>query len=211
MILINLLNSKVRSQINPQLTAIAISPDLVLTRDEIQKQAMLRLIIVIFFPLSLYSFDKFYYQGEMASQMPPLQKKISELTAFNTSKEKFVKDIEQFENEGKAIQGKIDKIKFLNSLRGHEIEVHKFFQKSLPEKLWFEELEYSFDPSKKEDSNTIKVKGYSFNPSDVQNLRQEIKKHILFSQCEVKSQSQAKFEGRDVESFEMIITMGNAK
>ncbi|MCK6597623.1 MAG: PilN domain-containing protein [Bdellovibrionaceae bacterium] len=210
MIRINLINNKSKSQLNPQLTTIAISAEVVLTKQELQKQGILRLMALFFFPLLLYFFDNYYYQEEVKSQFPTLQAEINKLVEFNKSKEKFVEDIKQFEKEGKIIQEKIDKINFLNALRGHEIEVHKFFQKSLPEKLWIDDFTYSYDTSKTDNSavGEIKVRGLSYNASDVQRLRNEIKQNILFNSCEILEQKTVDFEGQKVESFEMKISMG---
>lgn len=208
MIRINLLNQKIRSQVNPQLTTIAVSADIVMTRDEIQKQALLRIVVMILFPLLFYAYDNYYYQDEMNAQYPPLEGKIEELKKFNADKEKFVNDIKQFEKEGKVIQDKINKINFLDALRGYEIEIHKFFQKTLPQKLWFDEMAYSFD--QKSDSGVkgeIRIRGLSHNPSDIQLLRKAIKENILFTECEIQKQNTVEFEGQRVESFELIVKM----
>lgn len=210
MIRINLLNSKLRSQLNPQLTTIAVNSDVMLTRQDLQKQGGMRIFTLLFFPLAMYCFDAFYYQDEIKSQFPPLQKQIDELVKFNKAKEKFVNDIKQFEKEGQIIQEKINKITFLNTIRGHEVEIHKFFQKSLPDKLWFDELSYNYDASKTEAgaSGEIRLKGQSLNASDVQKLRNEIKQNLLFNSCEILEQKTVDFEGQKIENFEMKITMG---
>lgn len=98
----------------------------------------------------------------------------------------------------------------MNTIRGHEIEIHKFFQKSLPDKLWFDELSYNYDASKTETgaSGEIRLKGQSLNASDVQKLRNEIKQNLLFNSCEILEQKTVDFEGQKVENFEMKITMG---
>lgn len=192
------------------MTTIALNQDLVITKSELQNKALLRIFTLLFFPVSFYIFDNFYYQDEMKSQLPPLQKQIDDLILFNKAKEKFVNDIKQFEKEGDIIREKIKKINFLNSIRGHEIEIHKFFQKSLPEKLWIDEFTYNYDPSKTEASvkGEIRIKGLSVNASDVQKLRTEVKQNILFNSCEIIEQKTVDFEGQKLESFEMIISMG---
>ncbi len=208
MIRINLLNQRIRSQVNPQLTTIAVSADIVMTRDEIQKQAFLKLAVVFIFPVLFYCYDNYYYQEEANAQLPPLQNKITELSKFNSAKEKFVNDIKQFEKEGKVIQDKINKINFLDALRGYEIEIHKFFQKTLPQKLWFDEMIYNFD--QKMDGGIkgeIRIRGLSYNPSDIQLLRKAIKENILFTECEIQKQNTVDFEGQRVESFELIVKM----
>lgn len=208
MIRINLLNQKIRSQVNPQLTTIAVNADIVMTRSEIQKQAISRILVIVSFPLLFWLYDNYYFQVDMNSQFPPLEAKIDELKKFNNAKEKFVKDIKEFEKEGKAIQDKINKINFLDALRGYEIEIHKFFQKTLPQKLWFDEMIYNFD-QKSEFGVTgeIKIRGLSYNPSDIQLLRKAIKENILFTECEIQKQSTVDFEGQKVESFELIVKM----
>jgi hypothetical protein len=208
MIRINLLNSRIRSQVNPQLTTIAINSDIVMTREEIQKQAFSRLGVMLLFPIMFYLYDNYYYQDEMNSQFPPLEQKIDELSRFNAAKEKFVNDIKQFDKEAKVIKDKIDKIKFLDALRGYEIEIHKFFQKTLPSKLWFDEFIYNFDQKSETGiSGEIKIRGKSYNPSDIQLLRKAIKENIIFTECEIKGQKTIEFEGLKVEEFELIVKM----
>lgn len=208
MIRINLLNSRIRSQINPQLTTIEINSDIVMTREDIQKQATVRLAIMFLFPLVFYFYDNYYYQDEVLSQFPPLEQRIDELGKFNAAKEKFVNDIKQFEKEGKLIQYKINKINFLDALRGYEIEIHKFFQRTLPQKLWFDEMVYSFDQKSETGvKGEIKIRGLSHNPSDIQLLRKAIKENILFTECEIQKQNTVDFENQKVESFELIVKM----
>lgn len=208
MIRINLLNSRIRSQVNPQLTTIAVNADVVMTRNEIQKQAFLKLGVVFLFPILFYCYDNFYYKEEVNSQLPPLQAKLTELSKFNAAKEKFVNDIKQFEKEGKVIQDKINKINFLDALRGYEIEIHKFFQKTLPQKLWFDEMVYNFDQKMEGGiKGEIRIRGLSYNPSDIQLLRKAIKENILFTECEIQKQNTVDFEGQRVESFELIVKM----
>lgn len=208
MIRINLLNQKIRSQVNPQLTTIAVNADIVMTRGEIQKQAILRVLVLMLFPGLFYAYDNFIYQEQLNSQFPPIEAKIDELSKFNAAKEKFVNDIKQFEKEGKVIQDKINKINFLDALRGYEIEVHKFFQKTLPQKLWFDDMVYSFDQKTENGvKGEIRIKGLSHNPSDIQLLRKAIKENILFTECEIQKQNTVEFEGQRVESFELIVKM----
>jgi hypothetical protein len=208
MIRINLLNSKIRSQVNPQLTTIAINADVVMTREDIQKQAFVKLGIMILFPLAFYLYDNYYYQDEVQSQFPPLEQRIDELGKFNAAKEKFVNDIKQFEKEGKLIQDKVNKINFLDALRGYEIDIHKFFQKSLPQKLWFDEMTYSFDQKSETGvKGEIRIRGLSINPSDIAILRKVVKENILFTECEIVRQNTVTFENQNAESFEMVVKM----
>jgi Tfp pilus assembly protein PilN len=208
MIRINLLNQKIRSQVNPQLTTIAVSADVVMTREEIQKQALARVGLMIMFPLLFYLYDNYFYQDSMVTQFPPLEARIEELRKLNSSKEKFVNDIKQFEKEGKAILDKINRINFLDALRGYEVEIHKFFQRTLPQKLWFEEMVYSFDQKTETGiRGEIKIRGMSYNPSDIQLVRKAIKENILFTECEIQKQSTTDVEGQKVESFELIVKM----
>lgn len=208
MIRINLLNQKIRSQVNPQLTTIAVNADIVMTREEIQKQAFARIGVMFLFPVLFFTYDNYYYQDGVNAQFPPLEQKIDELSKFNAAKEKFVNDIKQFEKEGKVIQDKINKINFLDALRGYEIEIHKFFQKTLPPKLWFEELVYTFDQKSETGvKGEIKIKGYSVNPSDIQLVRKAIKENILFTECEIQKQNTVNFEGQNVEQFDLIVKM----
>jgi hypothetical protein len=208
MIRVNLLNQKIRSQVNPQLTTIAINADLVMTREDIQKQAFFKLGIMVIFPLLFYFYDNYYYQDEVQSKFPPLEQRIDELSKFNAAKEKFVNDIKQFEKEGKLIQDKINKINFLDALRGYEIDIHKFFQKSLPQKLWFDEMAYSFDQKSESGvKGEIRVHGLSINPSDIALLRKVVKENILFTECEIIKQNTVTFENQRAESFEMVIKM----
>ncbi|OYZ21192.1 MAG: hypothetical protein B7Y39_09650 [Bdellovibrio sp. 28-41-41] len=208
MIRINLLNQKIRSQANPQLTAISINADVVMTREDVQKQAFAKLGIMILFPLAFYFYDNFYYQEEVQSQFPPLEQRIDELGKFNAAKEKFVNDINQFEKEGKLIQDKINKINFLDALRGYEIDIHKFFQKSLPQKLWFDEMTYSFDQKSETGvKGEIRIRGLSINPSDIAVLRKVVKENILFTECEIVRQNTVTFENQSAESFEMVVKM----
>lgn len=208
MIRINLLNQRIRSQVNPQLTTIAVNADMVMTREEIQKQAILRIAVVIIFPLLFFLYDNYYYQVEMNAQFPPLEARIAELSKFNADKEKYVNDIKQFEKEGKIIQDKINKINFLDALRGYEIEIHKFFQKTLPQKLWFDEMVYTFDQKSESGiKGEIRIKGLSHNPSDIQLLRKAIKENILFTECEIQKSTAMEFEGQKVESFELLVKM----
>lgn len=193
---------------NPQLTTIAVNADVVMTREEIQKQAFARIGVMVLFPVLFYFYDNYFYQDSIVTQFPPLEARIDELRRLNSSKEKFVNDIKQFEKEGKAILDKINRINFLDALRGYEVEIHKFFQRTLPQKLWFDEMIYNFDQKMETGiKGEIKIRGMSYNPSDIQLVRKAIKENILFTECEIQKQSTTDFDGQKVESFELIVKM----
>lgn len=199
MIRINLLNkSTVQAQAGPQ---ISETGEVILTRDEMIKQAGLRVLIVIMFPFFVYVYETFYMVDVWNQKNAQSANKLSSLKKYNEKRGKAVSEIKKYAEEKVKIERKIEILSKISRERGRELELHKFFQKAVPDRTWLTEYNYN------QAADKITLKGSTFFASDIPKFRQEIQTNVMFKSVEVSSQKEGKFQGQSIEDFELIINL----
>ncbi len=202
MIKINLVNkSTVQTQVGP---TISDAGELILTRDELFKQAGLRIFVMLIFPMSLYLYEDYVMIPDMNSASSAKTKELEELRSYNQKREPSVSEIKKYGDEKIKIERKIEILNKIARERGRELALHKFFQKAIPDKTWL--TEYNYDQSR----DRITLKGSAFFASDIPKLRQEIQSDVMFKSVEVSAQKEGKFQGQSIEEFEMTINLERA-
>lgn len=199
MIKINLVNkSTVQTQLGP---TISDAGDVILTRDEMIKQAGLRVFVMLIFPICLYLYEDYVLIPDMNRANNTKLKELADLRAYNQKREPSVNEIKKYGEEKIKIERKIEILNKIARERGRELTLHKFFQKAVPDKTWL--TEYNYNQAK----DRITIKGSSFFASDIPKLRQEIQSDVMFKSVEVSSQKEGKFQGQSIEEFEMSINL----
>jgi len=199
MVKINLVNkSTVQIQQGP---TISETGEVILSRDELLKQAGLRIFIMLIFPISLYLYEDYFLIPDMNAAINARSKELTELKAYNQKREPSVSEIKKYGDEKIKIERKIEILNKIARERGREMALHKFFQKAVPDKTWL--TEYNYDQAR----DRITIKGSSFFASDIPKLRQEIQSDVMFKSVEVGAQKEGKFQGQSTEDFEMMINL----
>lgn len=200
MVKINLVN-KSTVQIQPSAPLLSDSGEILLTRDELLKQAGMRVFLMLLFPLSLYLYEDYILIPDMNRAINAKSKELAELRAYNQKREPSVSEIKKYGDEKIKIERKIEILNKIARERGRELALHKFFQRAVPDKTWLSE--YVYDQGK----DKITLKGSSFFSSDIPKLRQEIQSDVMFKSVEVGAQKEGKFQGQSTEDFEMVINL----
>ncbi len=199
MIRINLANkSTFQAQMGPQISEMG---EVILTKDEMLKQAGVRIFIIIFFPVMIMLYQDYYLEPDLRQKNSIKERELEDLREYNKKREASVNEIKKYGEEKINIERKIDILNKINRERGRELELHKFFQKAIPDRVWL--TEYNYDQS----SDKIILKGSSFFASDIPKFRQEIQTNVMFKSVEVSEQKEGKLQGQSIEEFEMVINL----
>ncbi len=199
MIRINLANkSTFQAQMGPQISDLG---EVILTRDEMLKQAGVRVFIIILFPVLIMLYQDYYLVPDLQQKNSIKEKELADLKDYNSKREASVNEIKKYGEEKINIERKIDILNKINRERGRELELHKFFQKAIPDRVWL--TEYDYDQA----NDKILLKGSSFFASDIPKFRQEIQTNVMFKSVEVSEQKEGKLQGQSIEEFEMVINL----
>ncbi len=199
MVRINLVNkSTVQVQQGPIISDMG---EVILTRDELIKQAGLRIFVMLIFPVALYLYEDHFLIPDMNNAINAKTRELAELRAYNQKREPSVSEIKKYGDEKIKIERKIEILNKIARERGRELALHKFFQKAIPDKTWLTEFNYD------QGRDRITLKGSAFFASDIPKLRQEIQSDVMFKAVEVGAQKEGKFQGQSTEDFEMVINL----
>lgn len=199
MIRINLANkSTFQAQMGPQISDLG---EVILTRDEMLKQAGVRVFIIILFPVLIMLYQDYYLVPDLRQKNSIKEQELADLKDYNSKREASVNEIKKYGEEKINIERKIDILNKINRERGRELELHKFFQKAIPDRVWL--TEYDYDQA----NDKIILKGSSFFASDIPKFRQEIQTNVMFKSVEVSEQKEGKLQGQSIEEFEMVINL----
>ena len=199
MIRINLANkSTFQAQMGPQISDMG---EVILTKDEMMKQAGVRVFIIVLFPVLIFLYQDYYLEPDLRQKNSVKERELEDLREYNKKREASVNEIKKYGEEKVNIERKIDILNKINRERGRELELHKFFQRAIPDRVWL--TEYNYDQA----NDKILLKGSSFFASDIPKFRQEIQTNVMFKSVEVTEQKEGKLQGQSIEEFEMVINL----
>lgn len=204
MIKINLANKSMASAAASDIVVtINEQGELMLTKEELQKQALIRLMIIFLFPFGVYAYEEYSLIPDLKTQQAALQQQQAELVSYNEKREPAVREIKKYEEEKEKIQ---KKIQFLNNLakqRGRELSLHQFFQNNTPEKMWLKSYDYD------QPGNKIVIIGRTLERSEINTMRGLILGNVMFKSAEIVRQSNVTDAGQAAVEFEINILLEN--
>lgn len=204
MIRINLLNKTTSVQAQGQ--SISDSGELILSKEETQKQAGLRILILLILPAAVYLYQENILIPDLNGEINQINQEVVKLREYNQKSGPAVAEIKKYEEERKNIEGKIELLNRLAGERSLELELHRFFQRIVPDKTWFNEYVYD------QVGGRIVIKAQTFSPqTDIRKLIEEVRANVLFKSVDLTRQQESRFQGQSVEEFELLIMVGKSR
>ena len=102
MIKINLVNKATMAQ--PQGQMISDSGELILSKEEMQKQAGIRLIVLIILPAAVYLYQENMLIPDMNYEISRMNQELAKLREYNQKSGPAVAEIKKYEEEKKNIE-----------------------------------------------------------------------------------------------------------
>ncbi len=137
---------------------------------DIQRQGVLRLIILAIVPLALYGYE-FQSLPELRSRLSSKNTVLRSLQAQNDKAKGAVDEITKFKEDQARLQRQIDTLEGLQKDRLREVKILDNLQKDIPEKVWLTKLEFN-------DGN-VKIAGAATVDSEISNFMDNLQKSVF--------------------------------
>lgn len=193
MIKINLANGAANFAAAP-----GISGDIIFTPAELQKQALLRLVLIAIFPLALWGYQNATVP-ELLQKRADEQRRLTDLQTFNAQSEKSVQEIKRFKEDEARIQNRINQIDLLSKNRFREIKVLDLVQQVIPEKVWLTKVDMN--------DGRVVIGGYAMTDYDISGFMESLAKSVYFIDVNLLNSNETLYDGLTIKVFEIACSM----
>ncbi len=143
---------------------------------EVQKQGLVKLILILLPAIGLYTYEATTIPGLQADRSR-LQTSLNGLKAFNAGAEAAVREIKKFKEDEERIQKRIEVLQKLSKSRTNEIKILKLLADIIPEKAWLNSVNIS--------QNRANIVGLAVNNVEVNNFAEKLKSNILVADLQL--------------------------
>lgn len=173
--------------------------DMGLTESELQKQGILRLILLLMNPVAMFVFQQVTIP-ELQAQVIEKENRLNEVTEYNSRAENSVNEIKKFKEDEAKIQARIKYLEMISRGRQTEIRVLDLIQQIIPEKVWLVRLEFR--------DGRIVLTGYSMSDFEISGFMEAMAKSVFFSDVKLESSVEQAVEGINLKRFEILCVLG---
>lgn len=172
--------------------------DVIYSQAEIQKQGVMRLALLLIFPVALYVYEQFSLP-ELASRRNAASAKLEELRQYNTQMEKSVEEIKRFKEDEAKIQARIASLERLDKIRFREIKVLELIQQVIPEKVWMTKVDFN--------NGRMLLSGMAMTDYEISGFMEALAKSVFFLDVNLVSSSEIILDGLTIKRFEISCVM----
>lgn len=193
MIRINLAGVKVTGSVG-----LLADGDVGFTPAELQKQALIRILIIVAFPAALW-----FWEGQVIPAMTIERDQklgvLEELRSYNGRNARSVQEIKKFKDEEGKLQARIGFLDKLSKDRLREIKVVDLVQQIIPEKVWLSRLEIG--------NGRMVLSGMAMSDFDISSFMEALAKSVHFVDVNLVSSVENYFDGLNLKKFEIVCIM----
>lgn len=193
MIRINLLSSSAMAGGGAG-TSIASGGEMSVEARDIQRQGMMRLMVILLFPAALYAYE-YIHIPDLQQRLNSKQNVLRDLQAKNEQAKTAVEEIQKFNEEKGRLQKQIDALDSLRRDRQKEVKILDSIQKDIPEKVWLTRVELK--------ENDILLDGMTTADPELTSFMETLSKSVFYKSVNlIRSQEQQSDKGV-LKSFEV--------
>lgn len=161
----------------------------------IQRQGLMRLIIILLVPLALYAYEM-QNIPELQARLASKRTLLASLTEKNAQAATAVEEIKKYEADQAQLQKQISTLESFRRERLREVKIMDNLQKDIPEKLWLTKIVY--DPPR------VLISGITIGDLELTTFMDAISKSIFFSRVNlIRSSDTPMMSGVQTKSFEI--------
>lgn len=169
---------------------------------EVQKQFLIRVLVVIMAPVGLYLYESNIMSGLRARQSS-LQPQIAELAEFNSKAAEIKAEVEKFKEDEAKIQMRIQALNSLSRQRLNEIKILDFIQQVIPEKVWLSELDFK--------GGEILMVGYAASNDEISKFQEVLTKSAFLKNVNLASSKELVVETVPLKQFSITSLVEQAR
>ncbi|QDK36842.1 PilN domain-containing protein [Bdellovibrio sp. NC01] len=193
MIKINLASSGVGSTASIN-ASLGISSDGYLSPDEVRKEALKRLIVMLIPAIGLYAYQQQNVPQKQA-EFNSKQQMLAELSNYNSKQAASVAEIKKFKEDEALIEARIAALDKISKDRHREIRVLDLLQQVIPEKAWLTQIKIT--PEK------VTVQGLAISDFEVSSFLEALTKSVFLMDVNLVSSSETSVDGVSLKKFEI--------
>ncbi len=162
--------------------------------EEIRKEGLKRLLIVLLFPMALYAYEM-QNLPSIRGEYGRKTRELSELQQFNAKAAGSVAEIKKFKEDEEKLQTRIAALEKLSRDRQKEIKLLDLIQQVTPDKAWLTRVEMS--------GVKLMITGLAYSDYDVSNLMEGLAKSAFLVDVNLVSSSEQLVDGANLKRFEI--------
>ncbi|UOF02934.1 PilN domain-containing protein [Bdellovibrio reynosensis] len=202
MIKINLASNAAISAGSPISANLGISSDTFLAPDEVRKEALKRLIVILMGPLGFFIYENQNVPAKIA-ELNAKQQMLAELQNYNSRQAASVAEIKKFKEDEALIEARISALEKIAKDRQREIRVLDLLQTVIPEKAWLTRIQVNPDK--------VNVQGLALSDFEVSQFLEALTKSVFLMDVNLVSSSEITQEGVVLKKFEISCVLERAE
>ncbi len=155
-------------------------------------ETLVKVVVIFLFPLLLWGYES-YNVGQLTTQYQGVQSRLQELQAEVDKNQPIIEKATKMQTEIKELEDRISIIKNLSKIRLREIKAIDFLQNVMPEKVWFQELEFK--------ENTFRVIGFAVTSDSLNKFIEAIDGKSYFRNVILMQSSDQKTKTGTIKGF----------
>lgn len=193
MIKINLASSGVGTTASIN-ASLGISSDGYLSPDEVRKEALKRLVVMLIPAVALYAYQEQNVPTKLA-ELNAKQQMLNELTTYNAKQAASVAEIKKFKEDEALIEARIAALDKISKDRHREIRVLDLLQQVIPEKAWLTQIKIT--PEK------VSVQGLAISDFEVSSFLEALTKSVFLMDVNLVNSNETTVDGVSLKKFEI--------
>lgn len=168
---------------------------------ELRKQGMLRLFVIMLFPVALFAYEQINIP-DLQTNLNNKNSTLGQLQQFNSKNAVIVSEIKKLKEDEEKNKQRISVLEKLSKARLSEIKVLDLFQQVVPEKLWFTRLDF--------ENQKVLISGYAVTDSDLTSFLDSLQKTIHIREVSLISSTEETLKGASIKKFEISCQLEKA-
>lgn len=173
--------------------------DMGLSEKELQKQGILRLVVLLLVPVAMYVYESMTIP-ELKAAVESKTNEFNEMQEFNSRAEASVLEIKKFKEDEAKIQARIKYLEVISRGRQNEIRVLDLIQQVIPEKVWLVKLEFR--------EGRLLLSGLAMSDFEISGFMESLAKSVFFSDVKLESSAEQVVDGLNLKRFEVLCQLG---
>lgn len=170
------------------------SSDAFVSADEIRKEAMKRLVLILVGPLALYIYEQQNVPAKNA-ELNAKRQILTDLTSYNAKQAASVAEIKKFKEDEAIIETRISALEKIEKDRQREIRVLDLLQTIIPEKAWITKVQIS--------PERVSIQGMALSDFEVSIFLDALTKSVFLMDVNLVSSNEVNVEGANLKKFEI--------
>lgn len=175
-------------------SSLGISAGTFLSADEVRKEALKRLVLLLVGPLALFIYENQNVPAKV-SELNAKNQALAELQNYNAKQAASVAEIKKFKEDEALIEARIAALEKISKDRQREIRVLDLLQTVIPEKAWLTRIQ--INPDK------VNIQGLALNDFEVSTFLEALTKSVFLMDVNLVSSSEVTQDGVNLKKFEI--------